>query len=190
LYKRANRSGFSNTKGASPVLQFFIATIHSRSAFFLRGAVLVLALSCYGGRHAQAAGPFERLAGEWAGNGTIELSNNSREALKCKAKYTVAGDSLQLYIKCASDSYNFELRSTANVAAGAVTGTWSESPHGAFGSISGTAAGESIRVKAESGGFTANLSLLTHTNSQTVAIKTASPDAGIKGATINLKRGG
>jgi len=171
------------------VLQHFIAPLKSRAANFLRGAILVLALSSYSGGHVQAAGPFERLAGEWAGTGSIDLTSGTREALKCKAKYTVSAETLQLYIKCASDSYNFELRSTANVAAGAVTGTWSESPHGAFGTISGTAAGESIHVKAEAGNFTANLSLVTHTNSQTVAIRTANPDAGIKGATINLKRG-
>ncbi len=171
------------------MLQYSKESIRSRFTNFLSGAILLLVLSSYGGGHAQAAGPFERLAGEWTGGGSIELSNGTHEALKCKAKYTVNGDSLQLYIKCASDSYNFELRSTANVAAGAVTGSWSESPHGAFGSISGTAVGENIRVKAEAGSFTANLSLVTHTNTQAVTIKTASPDAGIKGAAINLKRG-
>jgi hypothetical protein len=171
------------------VLQYFATPIQSCFTNFLRGAILVLALSSYGGGYAQAADPFERLAGEWAGAGSIELSNGTREALKCKAKYTVSGDSLQLYIRCASDSYNFELRSTANVSSGAVSGTWSESPHGAFGTISGSAAGDSIRVKAEAGSFAANLSLLTHTNTQTVSIRTASPDAGIKGATINLRRG-
>jgi hypothetical protein len=163
--------------------------MQSRSTRFLRGAILVLALSSYGGGYAQAAGPFERLSGEWAGSGSIDLTSGSHEALKCKAKYTGNADSLQIYIRCASDSYNFELRSTANVAAGVVSGTWSESPHGAFGTISGTAAGESIRVKAEAGNFTANLSLVTHTERQTVVIRTANPDAGIKGATINLKRG-
>jgi len=149
----------------------------------------VLALFGFGAGYGNAAGPFERLAGEWTGGGSIDLTSGERERLKCKAKYDVNADNLQLYIKCASDSYNFELRSRATVAAGAVTGTWSESPHGAAGTIAGTASGESIRVKAEAGSFTATLSLVTHSSSQTVSIRTANPDAGIKGATINLKRG-
>jgi len=153
----------------------------------LRSAVLVLALSSAG--YAHAAGPFERLPGEWAGSGSIDLTNGTREALKCKARYTGGADSVQIYIRCASDSYNFELRSTANVAAGVVSGTWSESPHGAFGTISGTATSESIRVKAEAGSFTANLNLVTHSERQTVTIRTANTDAGIKGATINMRRG-
>jgi hypothetical protein len=176
-------------KGAYPVQQKFVTSLGARSAGFLRGTIIVLALSSCGGGFAHAAGPFERLAGEWTGAGSIDLTSGTRERLKCRAKYDVNADTLQLYIRCASDSYNFELRSSATVASGAVTGTWSESPHGAFGTIAGTASGESIRVKAEAGSFTANLSLVTHSNSQSVSIRTANPDAGIKGATINMKRG-
>ena len=170
------------------MLQFFLTPIKSRPVHFL-GMLVAFALLGFGGGYAHAAAAFDRLVGSWAGSGSIELTSGAREALKCRAKYDVSGDTLQLYIKCASDSYNFELSSTVNVVGSAVTGTWSESPHGASGSVAGTASGESIRVKAEAGNFTANLSLTTHTNSQTVSIRTANPDAGIKGATINMKRG-
>jgi hypothetical protein len=171
------------------VLKDSIMAIQSRPANLLRGAILVFAL-CLSG-YAQAAGPFERLAGSWAGRGTIDLANGTREALKCRAAYDVASgqNNLNLNIRCASDSYNFELNSSAALASGAVTGTWSESPHGAFGTIAGTASGERISVKAEAGSFTATLSLVTHSNSQTVTIRAGDPSAGIKGATINLKRG-
>jgi hypothetical protein len=175
-------------RGASLVLQYSIRPTRSRFVDLLFSAFLAVTISSYGG-DARAAGPFERLSGEWAGKGSIELANGSREVLKCKAKYDGGAETLHIHIRCASDSYNFELSSNAKLADGAVTGDWSESPHGAFGSISGTAAGENIRVKAEAGSFTATLNLVTYSNSQTVVIKTASPDAGIKGATINLKRG-
>jgi hypothetical protein len=175
------------------VQQHSIAQKQPRSANFLRGAILVLSLclSSYSASHAQSAGPFARLSGSWAGRGTIDLANGTREALKCRASYDVqAGqNNLQLNIRCASDSYNFELTSSAALASGAVTGTWSESPHGAFGTISGTASGERIHVKAEAGSFTASLSLVTHSNSQTVVIRAGDTSTGIKGATINLRRG-
>jgi hypothetical protein len=163
-------------------------TTQSRPINLLRGAILVSAL-CLSG-YAQAAGPFERLAGSWAGRGTIDLANGTREALKCRAAYDVsAQNKLFLNIRCASDSYNFEISSSADYASGAVTGTWSESPHGASGSIAGTASGERIHVKAEAGNFTATLSLVTHATTQTVVIRAGDTSAGIKGATINLKRG-
>ena len=94
---------------------------------------------------------------------------------------------LQINIRCAGDSYNFNLFSSAVLAGNAVSGTWSESTHGVGGTISGTAAGDRIQVRAESIGFTANLSLITHGGRQSVLIRTADPNAGIKGATISLR---
>jgi hypothetical protein len=69
-----------------------------------------------------------------------------------------------------------------------VGGTWTESTHGVGGTISGTAEGAHIEVRAESPGFTATLGLATHGDRQSVAIRTADPNAGIKGATISLRR--
>jgi hypothetical protein len=159
-----------------------------------RGMIFVLAvlLSSHGSGHAQHVGPFERLAGQWAGSGTIDLSNGTRERIKCRASYDALAHqhNLQLSIRCASDSFNFNLSSSADLAGRAVSGTWSESTHGVGGTISGTAEGDHIHARAESPGFTATLSLATHGNRQSVVIKTADPNAGIKGASISLRRGG
>jgi hypothetical protein len=152
--------------------------------------VLALLLWSWGSGHAQrAGGPFERLTGQWAGSGTIDLSNGTHEPLKCRAAYDVPAErrNLQINIRCASDSYNFNLFSSAVLAGNAVSGTWSESTHGVGGTISGTAAGDHIQVRAESLGFTASLSLVTHGGRQSVLIRTADPSAGIKGATISLR---
>ena len=164
-------------------------------AYLTRGAMFVLAilLSSLGTGHAQRGeGPFERLAGQWAGSGTIELSNGTRERIKCRASYDALAErhNLQLSIRCASDSFNFNLNSSADLAGRAISGTWSESTHGVGGTISGTADGDHIHARAESPGFTATLSLATHGNQQSVVIKTADPNAGIKGASISLRRGG
>jgi hypothetical protein len=158
-----------------------------------RGMIFVLAvlLSSHGSGHAQRVGPFERLAGQWAGSGIIDLSNGTRERIKCRASYDALEHqhNLQLSIRCASDSFNFNLSSSADLAGRAVSGTWSESTHGVGGTISGTAEGDHIHARAESPSFTATLSLVTHGNRQSVVIKTADPNAGIKGASISLRRG-
>ena len=160
-----------------------------------RGMIFVLAilLSNHGTGNAQrGAEPFERLAGQWTGSGTIDLSNGTRERIKCRASYDALAErrNLQLSIRCASDSFNFNLNSSADLAGRAISGTWSESTHGVGGTISGTAEGDHIHARAESPGFTATLSLATHGNRQSVVIKTADPNAGIKGASISLRRGG
>lgn len=163
------------------------------AAHLARGVIVVLAvwLASLSSGHAQrSAGPFERLAGQWVGSGTIDLSNGTREPIKCRAAYDMLEKrhKLELNIRCASDSYNFNLFSSVVLAGRAISGTWSESTHAAGGTISGTAEGDHVQAYAESPGFAANLSLVTHGNRQSVSIKTPDPNAGIKGATINLRR--
>jgi hypothetical protein len=165
--------------------------LRSSGANFTRSMifVLVVLLSSHGSGNAQRAGPFERLAGQWAGSGTIDLSNGTREPIRCRAAYDVLAErhNLQINIRCASDSYNFNLYSSAVLAGRVISGTWSESTHGVAGTISGTAEGDQIQVRAESVGFTANLSLATHGSRQSVSIRTLDPNAGIRGATIALR---
>ncbi|HVV60657.1 MAG TPA: hypothetical protein VHD14_02760 [Pseudolabrys sp.] len=157
-------------------------------------AIIVLALSlfAFGGTQnaARAAGPFQNLAGQWSGNGTIELTKGQREPIRCRANYDVLSEqrSLQLNIRCASASYNFDLLGSANYAAGAVNGTWSESTRNAAGTLAGEARGERIQVQAKGVSFSASLTLLTHGDRQSVIIKSQQPDASVMGATINLRR--
>jgi hypothetical protein len=152
---------------------------------------MMLLVGTYGSGHAQEGGTFARLAGEWNGNGTIELADGSREPLRCKAAYDVLGrqSNLQLNIRCASDSFNFDLRGSATLAGTGVSGSWSESTRNAGGRLSGSAHGDKIDVVAESSTFTASLSLTTRGNKQSVTIKSKDANSSLKGATINLQRG-
>src|SRR6185312_4488979 len=155
--------------------------------------VLAVSLFAFGNTQieAQGAGPFQSLAGHWSGNGTIDLAKGVREPIRCRANYDVLSErqSLQLNIRCASASYNFDLLGSANYAAGAVTGTWSESTRNAAGTLAGEAKGERIQVQAKGIAFSASLTLVTHGDRQSVTIRSQQPDASVMGATINLRRG-
>jgi hypothetical protein len=100
-------------------------------------------------------GPFAGLAGSWAGSGTIGMSNGTRERIRCRASYAVSGggSSLQLSLRCASDSYRFELNSNVRYAAGDISGNWSEATRGVGGSLSGNASMSDIRARVEGPGF-------------------------------------
>ena len=191
-----NQINRQSARAGVPEIPSSIMPIRVRPAARLaRGLIVVLAAWLLGlaSGHAQRhVGPFERLVGEWTGSGTIDLSNGTHEPLKCRAAYDVPAErrNLQINIRCASDSYNFNLFSSAFLAGRVVSGTWSESTHTVSGSISGTAEGDHIQVHAVSPSFSASLSLATHGNSQSVSIRTADPGAGIKGATIRLRRRG
>jgi hypothetical protein len=96
---------------------------------------------------------------------------------------------LQLNIRCASDSYNFDLRGSATYANGSISGTWSESTRNAAGTLSGKADGDHFSVLANSPSFTADLTLVTRGDRQSVVIKSKDAQASVRGATITLQRG-
>ena len=72
------------------------------------------------------------------------------------------------------------------VAAGSsLSGTWSESSRGVSGNLEGRGGNGNFQVIASAPGFTANISLTTRGNRQSVVIKAESQ---FRGATITLTR--
>ena len=154
------------------------------------GLALAFSLFIVGTCYAQSIAPFERLAGHWSGSGTIELSSGVHERIRCRAAYDVLNEQnkLQLNIRCASDSFNIDLRASANYSGGAITGNWSESTRNAAGSIAGRAEGDRFQVVARASSFAASLTLVTHGGRQSVLIRSQDAQASIRGVSINLKR--
>jgi hypothetical protein len=149
---------------------------------------LMIWLLVGGGAFAQA--PFDRLAGQWTGSGTIDMANGAHERIKCRASYDVPDHrQLQLNIRCASESYNFDLRASAVYSGGAISGNWGESTRMVAGTISGRADGDRIQVVARAASFAASLTLVTHGGRQSVAIRTQDPQSDIRGVSISLRRG-
>lgn len=140
--------------------------------------------------HTQGASPFDQLSGQWSGSGTIDLANGAIEPIRCRATYDVLEqqNNLQLNIRCASDSYSFDMRASATLASNAVSGSWSESSRNVAGKISGTADGNLIDVVANGPAFSASLALNTNGDLQSVVIKSKEANASVKGATISLHR--
>src|SRR5262249_26169130 len=81
------------------------------------------------------SGPFSGLAGSWSGGGKINFSDGTADRLRCRATYSVGGGGTQaqLTLRCASDSYNFNLSSSIQSQGGSVSGSWSESTRGIGG---------------------------------------------------------
>ena len=145
------------------------------------GAALLFSVSA---GNAQTS-PFAGLSGVWSGNGKVSLSDGSSERLRCRATYAVdgSGRALQQTLRCASDSYKFDLNSEVTSQGDRVSGNWSEATRNVFGSLQGTAGGGRIDVFVEAVGFSANLTLRTNGNKQTVQI---SSKGDIRGVTITM----
>jgi hypothetical protein len=133
------------------------------------------------------SGPFAGMAGNWSGGGTVTLDDGSTERIRCRATYAVGagGNGLNLSLICASDSYKFDLRGNVVAERGALSGTWSESSRGISGNLEGRGSSGNFQVVASAAGFTANISLTTRGNRQSVAIRAENQ---FRGASISLSR--
>ncbi len=135
----------------------------------------LLVLSAGPGDARSEPGPFSALTGSWSGGGTIKKSNGGSERIRCRSAFEPAGaTNLSLRLRCASDSYNFDL--TANVAyqGGAISGSFQEATRSLVGGISGRSTGEGRQVQAvaQAPGVTSNITLTTRGNHQSVSIVT------------------
>jgi hypothetical protein len=151
------------------------------------GAVALVAASLSNSASYAQSGPFNGLAGFWSGAGTVTLDDGSTERIRCRASYAVGagGTGLNQSLVCASDSYKFDLKTNVVAAGSTLSGTWSESSRGVNGNLEGRASNGNFQVVANAPGFSANISLTTHGNRQSVVIKAESQ---FKGATITLTR--
>jgi hypothetical protein len=152
----------------------------------MAAAVLLTALIYGPASHAQS-GPFAGLAGVWSGGGTVTLDDGSTERIRCRATYAVGngGNGLNQSLTCASDSYRFNLASNVIASGGSLSGTWSESSRGITGNLEGRGSNGNFQVIASAPGFTANISLMTRGNKQSVVIRAESQ---FRGASISLSR--
>ena len=140
------------------------------------------------GAFAQSGSPFASLAGGWSGGGTIAMNDGHRERIRCKADYEVTPSGIIMHqnLRCASDSYKFEVKSSLQADGTNILGTWTETTRQVTGDVTGTIQAGQISTSVKGTGFTATLGVTTRGNSQTVSIKPTGTD--IQSVQIEMKR--
>ena len=148
------------------------------------GAVLMLSLSA---SYAQS-GPFAGFNGVWSGNGTVALSDGTTERIRCKADYKVDGTGLGLKqnLRCASDSYKFELTTDLHAGDGNFWGFWKETSRNVNGEIHGTGGNGQFNGRVEANGYVAELNLTVSGSKQTINITSKSTE--LRGLNISLSK--
>jgi hypothetical protein len=162
-------------------------------AHFPRFATVVFAGALVFGSPALAeeSGPFSAMAGNWVGAGNIVIGSSPGERIRCRADYKIgnAGTTVALGLRCASDSYKFELQGNVRYQNGEVRGDWSERTRGAAGQVAGSISGNQVNVRVDGQTFSGLLSLTTRGNKQSISIK-APVGSQMSEANITLSRGG
>ena len=137
--------------------------------------------------HAQQR-PFAGLSGSWSGGGSLRSASGQRERIRCRANYQVDenGTRLRQSLRCASDSYRFDVGGNIVADGGALSGSWSETSRNVAGSVSGRVNGGQIHARIDGAGFSANLIVSTRGDWQSVSIE--SPGHEITEVSVALTR--
>ena len=114
------------------------------------------------------------------------MQNGSSERIRCRSNNTASGNALTLNLRCASDSYKFELASDLTYNGTEISGSWNETTRGVVGSLNGKVS-NTIQATANAVGFNAGLALRATGNSLSVTIR--SPGSEISEVSITLARG-
>lgn len=155
----------------------------------LVGAAALSAWGCPAGAR-EAAGPFARFAGAWAGSGQVVGARGDRERIRCRANYAESGhgEAMTQTIVCASASYRMDIQSYVEASDGTVHGAWSETTRNVSGRLSGRIADGRFVGAVNGPNFTAQISLSSNGKRQQVDIR---PSAGdIAEVSIELERKG
>lgn len=119
-----------------------------------------------------AAPPFAGMSGKWTGDGRVTMKDGKSEPIKCKATYTEgkSGTTLEQVLRCASDSYKFNVKSNLASEGGELSGDWTETTYSLKGTFKGKSVGPKIEGQVRGSGLRIAVALLTRGNSQQVRI--------------------
>ena len=158
-----------------------------RYAAAIRAAIFVVALVHAPESDAQQ-GPFAGLSGAWSGGGFLKSANGQRERLRCRANYNVSesGTRLQQSLRCASDSYRFDVNANIVSEGGTLSGSWTETSRNVSGSVSGRVSGGQIQARIDGAGFSASLVVATRGDRQSVTIE--APGHEVSEVSVTLSR--
>jgi len=134
-----------------------------------------------------ADGPLAHFGGSWSGNGKITVKDGTSERIRCRSTNSAKGNALALSMRCASDSYKFDLASDIAAEGTNISGSWNETSRGVVGSLSGRISGSNITATATSVGVTAALSIKTSGNALSVSIR--SPGSEVSEVSVTMARG-
>jgi hypothetical protein len=136
-----------------------------------------------------ADGPFGVLVGDWSGSGTIKTKTGTKERIRCKVGYDVGseGSKVEQVMRCASDSYKFDVKANYAYSDGAISGAWVATSYNLTGSVSGSANAQKISAKIRGDGLSINVAITTSGANQSVSL--VSEGTEISEITIKLKKG-
>lgn len=106
-----------------------------------------------------AGSPFDALAGEWTGGGTVTPNKGDPLKVACKATYKVSGNTLNQHLRCAGEDYSIDATTKLTDKGGKIKGSWNEKTYDANGGVTGTAKDKTIHARISGDKFSGRMSI-------------------------------
>ena len=119
-----------------------------------------------------SASPLSDLQGRWSGWGSVQMSNGTREQVKCVATYFLkdGGSSVSQNLRCASSSYKIDAAANYVLKGDQVSGRWEERTWSAVGSVSGRMTDKGFNLAIQGQTFSAGMAMMTTSCKQSIQI--------------------
>jgi hypothetical protein len=125
-----------------------------------------------------ASNPFEKLSGDWTGEGTVKLKDGRLKAVSCKVNYKVTDSKLTQSLTCTGDDYEIEATLKLSDNGGKVKGNWNEVIYDASGEVVGKAHDDAIRAVIRGDKFSGRMSLKVTDAGHTINMLQLNEDTG------------
>jgi hypothetical protein len=140
-------------------------------AFFLSVAMLGIELSVSSARAADIH-PIGKLAGRWAGGGTLVPTYGRNEQFRCIVTYAVEDESSRIrqHLRCQGDKTRFDAVTRLDIENRRVTGVWADNVYSLSGTVQGKVTDKGFDVWLLSSFFQARMMVATSACEQSVKL--------------------
>ena len=125
-----------------------------------------------------ASNPFEKLSGDWTGEGTVKTKDGPLKKVSCKVNYKVTGSNLDQSLSCTGDDYEIDAKLKLTDKDGKVKGNWTEAIYDASGEVVGKAHEDIIRAVIRGDKFSGRMSLKITDQGHSINILQLNEDTG------------
>jgi hypothetical protein len=121
---------------------------------------------------ANGPGPLGKLAGRWAGDGTMVPTYGRNERFRCIVTYAVGEDAARVrqHLRCQGEQTRFDAVTRLDIVGDRVTGVWAENTYSLNGTVRGTVTPKGFDVRLLSSFFQARMTVAANACEQSVKV--------------------
>jgi hypothetical protein len=149
-----------------------MASIRAGCAALAAMVTLATGLGVAAGASANGTGPIGKLAGRWAGGGTMVPTYGRNEQFRCIITYAVGEDASRIrqHLRCRGEDTSFDAVTRLDIAGDRVTGVWAESTYALNGTVRGTVTSKGFDIRLLGTFFQARMTVVANACEQSLKV--------------------